>query len=164
VRAVVDEIQNAYREYGSGAAWGKFVSLVMYDGLVTDAGVPVATWPPEGQESADPQGQDAEDAQAAEVPPPPSEKQQADDELFFLRMLKPFTRYSPLVEALRFGKPRVLIGVGEASHGELAPRAALALAERLDTLPTHFPGDHGGFMADPEGFAETLRKALAEAG
>ena len=34
VRTAVDDIDDVYRAYGSGAAWGKFVSLVMHDGPV----------------------------------------------------------------------------------------------------------------------------------
>jgi len=190
VRAVVDDIEDSYRESGSGAAWAKFVSLVMHDGPVSEAGVPPATWPLQGQDAAtsdqdgegqDGEGQDAagqdgegqvaagveiqsgpgEDESSQEVPAP-SEKQQADDELFFLHMLKPFTRYEPVVEALRSGGPRVVIGVGQASRGEVAVRSAVALATKLGTLPTTFPGDHGGFMADPQAFAGAIRQVLAD--
>ena len=162
VRAAVDDIEDAYRAGGSGAAWGKFVSLVMHDGPVTEAGVPPATWPPPGQDTAGGEGQDAEVADAGQVPPVPTEKQQADDELFFLRILKPLTRYQPAVDALRSGRPRIVAAVGEASRGELARRATDALAERLGTSATTFPGDHAGFMADPVAFASTLRRVLAE--
>jgi hypothetical protein len=163
VRAVVDDIVDTYRASGSGAAWGKFVSLVIYDGLVTDAGVPAATWPPPGQDGGAGQGETGADASdVQQEPAPPTAKQRADDELFFLRMLKPFTRYAPAVDALRGPGPRVVIGLGEASRGEVAPRSAVALAERLGSEPVLFPGDHGGFMADPVGFADTLRKVLIE--
>jgi pimeloyl-ACP methyl ester carboxylesterase len=158
VRAVVEDMVDTYRASGPGAAWGKFISLVMYDGLVTEAGVPPVSWPPQGQEPGGAEGEDAVQA------PPPTAKQQADDELFFLRMLKPFTRYRPVVDVLRGPSPRVVIGVGEASRGEVAPRSAVALAERLGTEPALFPGDHGGFMGDPVGFADALRKALARVG
>lgn len=154
VWAAVDEIADAYRDHGAGAAWGKFVSLVMHDGPVTQAGVPPATWPPPGQ--------DVEDADASQVPAAPPAKQRADDELFFLRMLKPFTRYAPAVDALRSGGPRVVIAVGETSRGEVARRSAVALAERLGTPPATFPGDHAGFMADPRAFADALRQVLAQ--
>ena len=50
IRTAVDDIEDAYREYGAGAAWGKFVSLVVLDGLVPDTGVPPAEWPPGGQD------------------------------------------------------------------------------------------------------------------
>jgi hypothetical protein len=155
VRAAVDDIEETYRNSGSGAAWGKFVSLVIHDGPVTEAGVPPASWPPDGPRSA-------EDSDAGQAPPTPSEKQRADDELFFLRMLKPFTRYEPAVDALRSG-PRVVIAVGETSWREVAPRSAGALAERLGMPPATFPGDHAGFMADPVAFAATLRQVLAAA-
>ena len=158
--AVINDIEDAYHAGGSGAAWGKFVSLVMHDGPVPEGGVPPATWPPPGQDTAGDQGQGADDA--GQATPEPSEKQQADDELFFLSMLKPFNRYQPDVDALRSGKPLVVVAVGETSRGELARRAADALAERLGTPATTFPGHHGGFMDDPAGFARTIREVLSE--
>jgi hypothetical protein len=151
VRAAVDEVEDAYRAHGPGAGWGKFVSLVMQDGLVTETGVGAAQWPPAGGD----QGSSAE-------APEPSEKQRADDELFFLRMLKPFTRYLPEVDTLRAGRPRVVVAVGESSGGQIARRSAEALAERLGTAPVRFPGDHGGFMADAAGFAAMIRQVSAE--
>src|SRR6185295_17085755 len=48
VRTAIDGVEDAYHAYGAGAAWGKFVSAVMYDGPVTEAGVPDAEWPPPG--------------------------------------------------------------------------------------------------------------------
>jgi pimeloyl-ACP methyl ester carboxylesterase len=148
-RKAVDEIEEAYRAYGSGAAWGKFISLVMHNGPIPDDGPPPATWPPPGMEPP-------EDA----APPEPSAKQQADDETFFVRMLKPFTRYQPPIEALMSG-PRVVVAVGAASGAEMARRSADALAERLGQTATPFPGDHGGFMSDPPAFAMAIREVLA---
>jgi len=52
------------------------------------------------------------------------------------------------------------VGIGETSAGQLAHRAAVALAERLGTPPVTFPGDHGGFGSRPGQFAETLHKVL----
>jgi pimeloyl-ACP methyl ester carboxylesterase len=149
-RKAVDEIEEAYRAHGSGAAWGKFISLVMHNGPIPDDGPPPATWPPPGMEPP-------EDA----APPEPSAKQQADDETFFLRMLKPFTRYQPPIEALRSG-PRVVVGVGATSGAEMARRSADALAERLGQTATPFPGEHGGFMSDPPAFATAIREVLAQ--
>ena len=154
VRAAVDDIEDAYRSAGSGAAWGKFVSLVMMEGPVPAEGVPVATWSPPAQGDA---------AVEEQGPPAPTEKQQADDELFFLRMLKPFTRYQPVVDALRSDQPRVVIGVGTSSREEIAVRSALALAEQLGTTPAPFPGGHGGFMEDPAAFADALSEVLSRA-
>jgi hypothetical protein len=50
--------------------------------------------------------------------------------------------------------------IGESSGGQLAHRAAVALAERLGTPPVTFPGDHGGFGSRPGELAETLHKVL----
>ena len=161
VRTAIDGVEDAYHAYGAGAAWGKFVSAVMYDGPVTEAGVPDAEWPPPGSsDEAAAEGEGGGDEAA--TPPEPSAKQQADDELFFLRMLKPFTRYQPPVELLRSGEPRVIVAVGAASRGDIAARSARALAEQLGTAPAVFPGDHGGFMGDPEGFATKIRELLTE--
>ena len=162
VRTAVDDVEEAYSAYGSGAAWGKFVSLVMHDGPVTEAGVTPAAWPPAGDDTEEAQPQDDQDPDGIGTPPGQTEKQQADDELFFLRMLKPFTRYQPPVEILRWGGPRVVVAVGAASGNEIARRSAEALAERLETQPAVFPGDHGGFIADPAAFAAAIRQVLTE--
>jgi pimeloyl-ACP methyl ester carboxylesterase len=165
IHAVVGDIEDTYRAYGTGAAWGKFVPLVMYSGLVTDAGVPPVMWPPAGAEGQDAAGSDGpDDAASTQEPPAPSEKQQADDALFFLRMLKPFLRYEPVVDALRSGTPRVVIGIGDASREEIPARSAIALAGELGTPPATFPGGHAGFLGDAEGFARTLSQVLSETG
>jgi pimeloyl-ACP methyl ester carboxylesterase len=167
IHAVVGDIEDTYRAYGTGAAWGKFVPLVMYSGLVTEAGVPPVTWPPAGAEGqaaagSDGQGAAGDDAEAGQEPPAPKEKQKADDEVFFLRMLKPFLRYEPVLDALRSGTPRVVIGIGATSREEIPARSAIALAEQLGTPPATFPGHHGGFMDDPTGFARTISEVLSE--
>jgi pimeloyl-ACP methyl ester carboxylesterase len=160
IRAVVDDIEDAYRAGGSGAGWGKFVSLVAHDGPLTEDGPAPFEWPPSGGGEAESPGDQQSDGEPAE----PSAKQRADDELFFLRMLKPFTRYEPAVDVLRSGRPRVVVAVGETSRGQVARRSADALAERLGSAPVRFPGDHGGFMADPAGFEAAIRRVLAERG
>jgi pimeloyl-ACP methyl ester carboxylesterase len=157
IRAAVDGIQEAYRAAGAGAAWGGFVSLVTYDGLVPDDGVPPASWPPPGMEGAD----GGENGGEPAAPPEPSAKQAADDELFFLRMLKPFTRWQPPVDALR-AHGGVVVAVGQESHQESARRSGEALAERLGTTPVELPGGHGGFMGDAAGFAEAVRVVLKD--
>jgi hypothetical protein len=52
--------------------------------------------------------------------------------------------------------------VRATSGNEIARRSAEALADRLGTPPVVFPGDHGGFMADPAAFARTVREVLIE--
>jgi pimeloyl-ACP methyl ester carboxylesterase len=69
VRTAVDDVEDAYRAHGSGAAWAKFVSLVMHDGPVTEAGVRPAAWPPAGDGTEDAQPQDSEDPDGVEARP-----------------------------------------------------------------------------------------------
>lgn len=161
VRAAVDDMEDTYRTFGPGAGFGKFVSIVMHRGPVTEAGVPPAAWPPPGS-GEDDTGQSGEEGGGTEVAPERSEKQQADDELFLLHMLKPFLRYEPKIDVLRAGRPRVVVAVGAASSGEISQRSTEALAERLGSPLTVFPGDHAGFLGDPSGFAATIRQVLSE--
>jgi hypothetical protein len=158
VRAAIDDVENAYCTDGPGAGFGKFVFLVMHDGPVTEAGVPPAAWPPPGSGDGE-AASEGEGSDGGEAPSVPTEKEQADSELFMLHMLKPFLHYQPPVDVLRSAGPRVVVAVGAASREEIAVRSAKALAERLGTPPAVLPGDHGDFMADPDGFATTIRKA-----
>jgi hypothetical protein len=82
---------------------------------------------------------------------------------FFGHGLKPISLYVPDVAALRAGSARIVVGVGEASTGQLPCRAALALAERLGTAPVSFSGGHGGYNDQPAAFAERLSHVLSEA-
>jgi pimeloyl-ACP methyl ester carboxylesterase len=180
IRAAVDGVADTYRAHGSGAAWGAFISLVMHEGLITEAGVRPAAWPPPGPDgpASDSPAPDspapdspAPDAPASASPAPgedaapagsPTEaEQKTAEEVFFLGMLKPFTRYVPDTEQLRSVRQRIVVGVGEASGDEIAKRSAVALAEQL-RIPTHgFPGHHGGPVDEPEAFAAAVRRVLA---
>jgi hypothetical protein len=80
---------------------------------------------------------------------------------FFEHGLMPISGYAPDIAALTAGPP-VVVAVGETSAGQLAHETALALAQRLDVDPMMFPGDHGGFAAQPAQFAWVLRQALSE--
>ena len=55
----------------------------------------------------------------------------------------------------------IVVGVGEASKGQLAHRAALALAERLGKEPTVFPGGHSGIGSQTETFAGRLHEVFS---
>ena len=154
VRAAVDDIEDAYRAYGSGRGLGQ-VRLPRH---ARRAGDPtMASRPPPGR----PRGRGGRDEDAAPTQPPaPSEKQQADDETFFLRMLKPFTRYQPEVDGPAVRRPRVVIAVGETSRGEMARRSADALAERLGrrrrSSPATTPGSWPTRPASPTAIREVL--------
>jgi pimeloyl-ACP methyl ester carboxylesterase len=78
------------------------------------------------------------------------------------------THYEYDFDALRAAPTRIVIGAGVESEGEMAHRAALAVAERLGTEPVIFPSHHGGFLGgefgwagDPDAFAPKLREVLA---
>ena len=73
----------------------------------------------------------------------------------------PLSLYRPDVEALRAGEPRIVVGIGEQSAGQMIHDMGVALARALGTEPVAFPGDHMGFETDTEAFAETLHKAIS---
>jgi hypothetical protein len=49
---------------------------------------------------------------------------------------------------------------GATSQGQLAHRSALALADRLATPATKFPGGHAGFVTHPVKCAQVLHQQL----
>ena len=77
------------------------------------------------------------------------------------------THYEPDVAALRAASTRIVLAAGVESEGQMAYRAATAMAERLGTELVVFPSDHGGFLGgeygqagDPDAFAAKLREVL----
>ncbi|MER5478884.1 alpha/beta hydrolase [Streptomyces sp. NPDC002734] len=138
-RAATDDIVATFHEHGVGAAWTKFMVTAGFDLGGEDDG------------AQGPQQQ-------------PSERDLANSARFFAHELRHTTRYLPDVAALRAGGAGVVVGVGAGSRGLSTYPTSLALARLLDTAPVEFPGDHGGFLARPSEFAETLRKALAGQG
>jgi pimeloyl-ACP methyl ester carboxylesterase len=76
--------------------------------------------------------------------------------------MRPLSMYEPDVEALRNGRPRVVVAIGEASTG--LPIAAMgeALARRLGTTPLRFPGDHVGFGPHAKSFAGALHRTFTK--
>lgn len=91
-----------------------------------------------------------------------------DDPLFAQNLIT-CTHYEPDFAALRAVPARVVIAVGAASEGQMACRAAHAVAERLGGRVVVFPGGHAGFLCeesgvpggDPDAFAARLRRVLA---
>jgi len=82
-------------------------------------------------------------------------------EFFIGYEVPPFAKYTPGIAALQASPAHVVMAVGEASREEPPYRAAFAVAERLGTEPVVFPGDHGGFGAQPEPFAAKLHDVLS---
>lgn len=101
------------------------------------------------------------------APPPmshgePDPQADADERFFFAHTLRPTTHWQPNLATLRTGSPRIVIGVGEDSTGQLCAETSAALADALDAPLAVFPGDHVGFMFAPEPFEARLRSALQD--
>jgi pimeloyl-ACP methyl ester carboxylesterase len=139
-RASGKELDAIYKEHGAQAAMQKFMASAGLDAP-----------PPK------------------DAPPPPLEMKEAFGRImanlgfFFAHGRQAIVDYVPDVETLKKGRPRVVVGAGEATTGQTANRSAIALAERLGTAPVIFPGDHGGFGSHAAAFAERLDLVL-EAG
>jgi pimeloyl-ACP methyl ester carboxylesterase len=77
--------------------------------------------------------------------------------------MMPLSLYRPDVAALRAGRPRIVVGIGEQSAGQIIHDMGMALARKLGAEPVVFPGDHMGFDPHADTFAETLHRALGGA-
>jgi pimeloyl-ACP methyl ester carboxylesterase len=86
----------------------------------------------------------------------------ADEHFQYAHMLRPTTFFRPDLAALRAAPTRILVGIGEASTGQLCDLTSTALAAALGIAPTMFPGDHIGFAEEPEAFAARLREVLSD--
>ena len=85
-------------------------------------------------------------------------------DLFFRVLIPTVADYVPAIDILRMGKPHVVVGGGETSGMQLPYRTATALARKLGTAVSHFPGDHGGFTTQAAPFAERLHAAFEASG
>lgn len=88
--------------------------------------------------------------------------QLADEHRFFAHELSETVGWQPNIAALRKGKPRIVLGIGEQSTGQLCDRTTTALGKELAIEPIWFPGGHTGFAENPTAFATRLREVLAE--
>lgn len=140
VRAQIEDIYATYRAAGAEMAMQKFMA---------HAGLGEAP------------GQDA-DAPRWEPSPEQMAQMRATTEQFLAHLIRPTTRYRPDIEALRAAPTRIVVAAGGTSKGQLANRAAVALAGQLGTTVVDFPGDHGGFLALPEQCSRVLDQVLTE--
>jgi pimeloyl-ACP methyl ester carboxylesterase len=143
------DVHDTYLRDGMGPAMAKFIALVSHKGPIPADYV--------NQPTPDP----------AMFGLPTEDDGSRTDPLLGQNMVS-CTHYQPDFDALREASTRIVIGAGAESEGELAHRAAVAVAERLGTTPITFPSGHGGFLGgeygqtgDPDGFAATLREVLA---
>ncbi len=146
--AATSDIRATYERDGFGPAMGKFLALTMLKGPVP--------------------------ADFAERPPMdpamfglPTEDDGKRDDPLLAQNIVGTTHYEHDFDALRAAPTRIVVGAGAESEGELANRAAYAVAERLGTEVVVFPSHHGGFVGgesgwrgEPEAFAVTLREVL----
>ncbi|MEU8040463.1 alpha/beta hydrolase [Streptosporangium sp. NPDC049078] len=136
--AAVEDIIATYVSGDVAGAWTKFM---------INANIPL----PDFEESAD---------GPAQAPAEPDPQQAADERFWFLHEMRGTTRWQPDIAALRAGSPRIVVGIGKESAGQLCDHASTALASALGTEPTYFPGGHIAFLDDPEGFVPRLREVL----
>ncbi len=134
-RAGMEEIYDTYRSAGIGAAWERFSAFT-------------------GMNMSPPAGTERQPASPEVV---------ATSERFFGHGLLTIALYEPDFSALRGVGSRVVVAGGTTSKGEFPQRTAVALAERLGTPITEFPGGHTGFISDSREFAAVLRRILADA-
>jgi pimeloyl-ACP methyl ester carboxylesterase len=147
LRAIVD-IHETYMRDGSGPGMAKFIALTSLKGPIP-AGF--------ADQAVDPAALGF-----------PTEDDGTRDDPMLGRNIIATTHYEFDFDALRAAPTRIVIGAGVESEGEMAHRAALAVAERLGTEPVIFPSHHGGFLAgefgwagDPDAFGPKLREVLA---
>jgi pimeloyl-ACP methyl ester carboxylesterase len=146
--AAVADIRETYQREGFGPAMAKFISITSLKGPIP--------------------------SDFADQPPNPAafglptEDDGSRDDPMFGQNIVATTHYEHDFDALRASSTRIVLGAGAESEGEMAHRAALAMAERLGTEAVIFPSHHGGFLGgefgmrgDPDGFAATLRDVLA---
>jgi len=100
----------------------------------------------------------------SDIPPEAAEtfaRVSGNFEYWLAHGMLPLSLYEPKVGALRKGKPRIVIGLGEQSKGQPIHEMGTAVAGKLGVEPVAFPGDHMGFEAHAEQFVETLSKAFS---
>jgi pimeloyl-ACP methyl ester carboxylesterase len=150
--AACKDIHETYLRSGMGPAMAKFIAIVSYKGPITPDYI--------DQPAPDP----------AMFGLPTQDDGTRTDALLGQNLIS-CTHYEFDFDALRRASTRIVIGVGAESDGELAHRAAIAVAERLGTTPVVFPSGHGGFLGgeygqrgDPDPFAAKLHEVLTTKG
>ena len=142
-RAAMQEVYDTYRSVGVGPAMQKFFAAFGLDGGPEPGNSgPQSEPPPEMREAM--------------------ARMQGNMEFFLAHMLRALTDYDPDIAALKAASTRIVAAVGEASGGQVAHEAGVALAERLGTNAVVFPGGHGGFSSHPVEFAARLHKVLGD--
>jgi pimeloyl-ACP methyl ester carboxylesterase len=138
VVAQIEDVYDTYRAEGQDKAMAKFMAHAGLD-LGQEPGAP--RWEP---------------------PPEQLAAMRATTDTFLAHLIRPTTHYRPDLEALRAAPTRIVVAAGATSKGQLAHRCAVTLAGRLGTPVVEFPGDHGGFVTQPDQCGQVLDQVLTE--
>lgn len=140
--AADQDIHDTWRRDGVDAAMMKFFSMhALEDGSGDEQGPPdFGDMPPEAAETF------------ARV--------SGNFEYWLAHGMMPLSLYRPDVAALTSGAPRIVIGLGEQSRGQMIHDVGEALARKLGVAPVTFPGDHMGYEYEPEAFVATLHQTF----
>ncbi|MGZ9100776.1 MAG: alpha/beta fold hydrolase [Brevundimonas sp.] len=136
------DIHDTYLRDGVDAAMMKFFSMHAFgDGPDDEQGPPdLGDMPPEAAETF------------ARV--------SGNFEYWLAHGMMPLSVYRPDVAALTSGAPRIVIGLGEQSRGQMIHDVGEALARKLGVEPVVFPGDHTGYEYAPGAFVDILHQTL----
>ena len=147
--AACQDIRDTYQRAGMGPAMAKFVAIVSH----------------QGELPADYGSQPAPDPAMFGLP---SEDDGSRDDVLVGQNIVTCTHYEFDFDALRRASTRIVIAAGAESQGELANRAAHAVAARLGQPVETFPSNHAGFLGgeygqhgDPDAFAAKLREVVS---
>jgi pimeloyl-ACP methyl ester carboxylesterase len=142
--AATDDIHETYQRAGFGPAMAKFLAFTSVRGPT----------PPDFSSHA---------PNPAHFGLPTEDDGSRDHPLFGPHMVH-VARYEPDFDSLDAASTRIVVAGGVDSAGTFPHRGAVGLAQRLGTETVAFPSNHGGFteQGDPDAFAETLRRVLAE--
>jgi len=147
--AACEDIHQTYQHSGMGPAMAKFIALVGRKGLLP-------------QTYADEPAPNPADFGL------PTDDDGSRDDVLVGQNMRACTSYHPDFDALAAAPTRIVIAAGQESEGEMAARAAAAIADRLGTELTVFPSHHAGFLGGefgqhgkPEEFAAVLRQVLS---
>jgi uncharacterized protein YndB with AHSA1/START domain/pimeloyl-ACP methyl ester carboxylesterase len=146
--AAARDVQDTYMRSGFGAGMAKFIALVSHTGPVPN------------------------DWAARPAPSPamfglPTEDDGNRTDPLMAQNMTTCTGYVADFDAIKRAPTRVVVAAGAESEGQIASRAANAVAERLGAKAVIFPSGHGGFLGgeygqngQPEAFAKKLREVL----
>lgn len=149
VLAAASDIYETYQRSGLGLAMAKFLVLTSRRGPLPDT-------------YADEPAPDPADFGL------PTDDEGSRDDPLVGQNIRTCISYQPDLDALAAASTRIVVAAGKESEGEVAARAAAAIAGRLGAELAVFPSHHAGFLGseygmegDPEGFAAALREALS---